>query len=487
MAELFHVPIRFGGASSGPRVLWLALLVSLLPPLLPVASAQTAAVDPQVNATAPLPVGPAVGLTDVINRVLSRDPQVRAANAQRAAAEQRLKQAQSRYWPVLGLAVVGGRSQEKDINLSVDRRTERADLTLRWNLYNGGNDAAEVSATEREAAATVEDLLRAREEVAERLVDAALDLQRMDRQLPASAERLAGVQALVRQVRRQAELGRIAEVDLQQAITSLVDARLLHDQLLAEREGIRMRLVSLAGEELQRLHPFELNGIPLTLAGAVPPGAPEGVHAGVRSARLRALAARQRVRPMASLLAPRVDVDLSRRVADHTSPPLSTDQHHSWQVGVRWEMPLGGESLARIEEGYNRAEAAEQEAQRVELAARAELAALGPRISSGERAVTLLQRQIDQSTQLIRAGELQFEAGRRSVQQLIALRDQRFSAEQRLAEQLMRLNQARLRQLSLAGALLPGLNWLPRMPDPLPRPVERNETPPMGNGDDNGE
>jgi hypothetical protein len=64
---------------------------------------------------------------------------------------------------------------------------------------------------------------------------------------------------------------------------------------------------------------------------------------------------------------------------------------------------------------------------------------------------------VQQYEQLVRAGELQFDAGRRSLQQLITLRDSRWGVEQRLADQTHRLLGDRMRQLALTGRLLPAL------------------------------
>ena len=82
---------------------------------------------------------------------------------------------------------------------------------------------------------------------------------------------------------------------------------------------------------------------------------------------------------------------------------------------------------------------------------------LGPRIANAERALAQLERQAAQYTSLVRAGELQFEAGRRSVSQLIQLRDSRFNVEQRRSEQAQRLLAAQLKLLALQGRLLPAL------------------------------
>lgn len=123
----------------------------------------------------------------------------------------------------------------------------------------------------------------------------------------------------------------------------------------------------------------------------------------------------------------------------------------------RWEFPVFGENLARRAEGERRAEAVEAEAERVLQGVVAERQTLPPRIANAERAVAQLTRQIEQYAALLRAGELQFDAGRRSLSQLVQLHDSRYLAEQRRADQAARLLAAQLRQLALQGSLLQAL------------------------------
>ena len=79
------------------------------------------------------------------------------------------------------------------------------------------------------------------------------------------------------------------------------------------------------------------------------------------------------------------------------------------------------------------------------------------KLDSAERSVSRLDGQIEQYRSLIKAGELQFEAGRRTLAQLIQLHDSRFNAQQRRADQQRKLQSAQLRRLSLTGNLLPSL------------------------------
>ena len=82
---------------------------------------------------------------------------------------------------------------------------------------------------------------------------------------------------------------------------------------------------------------------------------------------------------------------------------------------------------------------------------------MAARIDIAQRAVVQLDKQLAQYNLLVRAGELQFDAGRRSLQQLIALRDSRYAVAQRRADQEHRLLASRLRQLALTGQLLTAL------------------------------
>ena len=418
----------------------------ILPWLNPATPATLASVPP------PPPEDQAESLADLLARVLPREPAVRAALAQRQAADERRLQARSRLGPALYLQSSYGQGRETEI-LRADafnRTTDRTELGLRWNLYNGGNDQAELTGTERDLAAADQELRRAREELAERLAETYVELLYVQAQLGPAAERLTAVRKLADQVRQQTEAGKASAADATQAEASLLDADVAYEQLLADHASARAKLAAQVGTDIRKVMPVVLAPVPADTLKTGRPGL-------VEAAQLRAVAARERVRPPVSLLAPRIDLELRQRLSDRTNPVLTTEQRSNWQVTARWDFPVLGETIARRNEGMRRAEAAEAEADRVAQTVRADLQSLDARIAIAERAVASLDRQILQYDQLVRAGELQFDAGRRSLQQLIALRDSRYAIAQRRAEQANRLLAARMRQLALTGQLLVAL------------------------------
>lgn len=384
-----------------------------------------------------------------LGRVLPREPQVQAAQAALAVAQARYRQARSRLFPTLGLQAQHGDSRDLDGRLSVERHTRQAEASLRWNLYQGGSDQVELAANAAEVQAFAAELRRAKEEAAERLSEAYLDLLRLQRTRDSAAQRLAEVGQLVAQVTRQHEAGKLSELDLQQAQNAELEAELASATLDSDYQSGLLRLRLLAGGEL----PAEI--VDLNLERITP--ADTARNAALQAAQARASAAQLRVRTWSATLAPKIDFNLRHLLSNRTTPPPSTVQQHGWSVAVSWDWPLGGEYLARRDETLARATQAQADVSRAEQAALAEFASLQPRIANLRRSLHNLAEQENKMAQLLRASGIQFEAGRRSLQQLIQSRDSYFNLQQRRQEQQHRLLQAQLRQLALGGVLLEGL------------------------------
>ena len=85
------------------------------------------------------------------------------------------------------------------------------------------------------------------------------------------------------------------------------------------------------------------------------------------------------------------------------------------------------------------------------------VATLPPRMANSRSAVRQLDEQVAQYDQLVRAAELQYQAGKRSLLQLVQLLDSRYVAQQRRAEERYKLLAAQLRFLALRGDFLPAM------------------------------
>lgn len=389
------------------------------------------------------------GLPALLARAVPRDPQVIAAQAALATTVARYRQARSRLFPTAGLQATRGRSNDLDGALDVERRTHQVEASVRWNVYNGGADRAELDAAERERAGAAFDVERARAESAEKLAEAYFDMQRLERSLLQSQERLRDVTQLVLQVTRQAELGKSSEVDRELAQSSQLDAELVQDGLLTDRLAAQIKLEALAFEPVAQFADFAFAPLPAqALANA------DTQQAQLRAVRERAAAAQLRVRSVAATLAPKIDLNVSHLLNNKTTPPPSTIQQRGWSVGVSWEFPLGGGSLAQRDESISRAQAAEADVARAEQGTRADLASTLPRIANAQRTLALLEEQERKMAFVVRGGAIQYEAGRRNLQQIIQTRDTYFTIQQRRIDQQHRLTLAQMRHYALAGQLL---------------------------------
>ncbi|MBQ1766155.1 MAG: hypothetical protein IIZ92_25115, partial [Aquincola sp.] len=129
-----------------------------------------------------------------------------------------------------------------------------------------------------------------------------------------------------------------------------------------------------------------------------------------------------------------------------------------------------------------RVEAAESLAWRSEQSVRGELGVVRQQALQNAQALPALARQREQLSAVVRASDLQYQAGRRSLLQLIDQRDRGFNADQREVEAAWRLRQAWLRMAVLTGSLAPALG-VAEMPrdrvevDPM-RPPEQGLAPP---------
>lgn len=409
-------------------------------------------------ATSPFP--------EVLALVMARDPQVRSAREAFNALIAQAGQAKSRLFPRIGLSTNYGRSQEVSQGALFNRSSNRSEGYLRWNLFNGLADRTQIDATDRERLAAIADLQRALDDACQRSIEAYFDWLRLTRQSERSASRVAQVGALAARVQQQWAGGKVTEGDAQLAASSLIDAQFAHETLVADREAARARIETLAGAPLGQPMPWAL---PADAATA--PGLAAGGAAGVdlpldealaqarqgngqwRAAEERAEAARLRVGVVPADYLPKLDLDVRRRLADHTAPALDPSQRGSWTVQLSYEIPLGGEIGYKRDELHARAQTALAEAARVGQSVRSDLAATRFRAQQARAALEPLQRQIGYLQDVVRTSELQYDAGRRSLLQLIQLRDQRFTAEQRRADNDYRLLSAQSQWLALSGTL----------------------------------
>ncbi|GHC78419.1 hypothetical protein GCM10007320_18710 [Pseudorhodoferax aquiterrae] len=395
-------------------------------------------------------------LPRALEQALVRDAQVAGARAKAQAAQAQQRQADGRLWPSAGLRLTQGRSSDRDPPFVFERSTRRGEAFLRWNLFNGLEDQRQIAAQAFDAVAAEAELLQALDEACERIAVAYFSLLRHQHLAGLARQRLGEVERLAARVASQAALGKASEADAQLAEASRIDAQLALQGIEAEQQAARSRLAVLLG--LREGAALQVADAPLPPVDAeLEPRAwadqAERQNGQWLAAAARVAGTRRRIAGIAPEYLPRLDLDLRRSLYDRTDPQPTTSQRHGWSVGLTWEVPLGGAPRARQDELRARAALAEAELQRVRDGVQADAGAARAQARQTASAAPQLTQQRQRWEQVVRASELQFDAGRRSLMQLIDQYDRRFGVQQRDIENTWQQAEAHLRLRRLAGDL----------------------------------
>lgn len=439
-----------------------------------VAPAQTDAQSPSGAPTAApslpaavapaMPVPPSMAQDDAqalfqfrhaLQLAIGRDPQVELAMAQWRATRAQWKQARSRWFPTLSLNASQGESDDLDLGFPVQRTTERTEALLRWNVFNGGADLNTWRAVAREVDAAALDVRRAREESAERFIQAYADATRGETVARVAEDLLARMDLLKAMVDRQTDLGKISPVDADTSASSVLEVQAALAEAQNEARRGRNRLAALSG-----LSPDEVRLLRLPSLGMAPdlnqsdwPRLREG-NARWQAAQLRILAADLRLGVIPSDYLPRIDLQWRQALHDRTNPPASTVSRRGSTVTVSLDVPLGGETVFRRDESIERLRAAQAESDRVSLEAQIEWGEIIDQWGTLERNLQRQRRQVQHLSRVIEGAMVQYESGRRTLVQLVELTRLPFATRQKMADASQQQLKAQARLLALSGRLL---------------------------------
>ena len=401
---------------------------------------------------ASLPVA-AETLPEAMRLVLQQHPEIRAGQAQLNASGERLLQARSNYFPTLGLDGAASDARDVDLGIPRDRTTRRADVFLRWNLFRGLADRQGQRVAEYDRLSADAGLIDAREQVALQLVRAYLDVLRLRRQLALGEAYLGEHQRLTEEVRIRVRNGRVSAADLEQVRATLIQARLQQSQLRAQLRSAEAFYTLLVGAPPGELSEpaLEISAVSQDLEGLL-----QQVHAGnpqVRAAMQSASARAEEVGVAAAALMPSFDLELRKRLVSEIDPIPQVDARQSAQILFNYQLPLGGASFSRKREAVQRKLAAQAIADTELLRVRGEIAERWSVWQEARAIAVELADRVEASDRVVQAYDLQFAAARRSSNDLIVARADRYRAASDQLDNRIQLLSSSAQVLSLLGLL----------------------------------
>lgn len=420
--------------------------------LLPVRRDFFRLLPPLLMLTLALP-GVAAPLPEVVGAVLQQHPDIQSSEALLSAADERITQARSGYYPTVGLEAVASDANDEQFGAPLDRTTRRSDAFVRWNLFRGLADWQTVSAAQHEREASVADLDEAHERVALQVAQAYLGVFRLRRMLAMGDEYLAEHRRLNDDIGTRVELGRISAVDVEYVRSSLIQAELQHSQLRGQLRGAEQFYRLLVGVEPQGLSEPVVASVPadLSLEQLL-----ERVLMGNRrilAAQERATARGEEVGIAAGALYPSLDLEVRRTLNSNIAPVPVTQTNSSTQLQLRYQLPLGGGSYSRKREAVQRKLAAQAAVDIELLKIQGELAQLWSNWQEARIIAPRLAERVEASDRVVKAYDLQFSAARRSLADLISARGDRYRAQSDLLNNGVDQSVASIRLLSMLGHL----------------------------------
>ncbi len=375
-----------------------------------------------------LPVA-AETLDTVVQQVIDSHPSVRSSAALLDAAAERVRQAKSNYYPSIGMQAAANEAHDSQLGTRLDRSSRNADAFLRWNLFRGLSDYHGVRMAKRDRDAADEDLADAHEHIALQVAASYLDVLRLRRRLAVADAYVSRTESLVEDVSKMVAAGKAAPSDVDQVNVGHIEAQWEVAQLRGELGGAEQGYLLLIGAP-----PGELSdpGNETAMASISQDDMLEQVLATnpkVLAAQARAAARSEEVGVAGGALMPRVDLEFRKRLLSDIKPDPVVESRDSAQVSLNYEMPLGGGTFSQKREAAAHMAAALADLDQARLDAQTSSTQLWNVWSEARHIASSLERRAQASDKVVAAYDQQFNAGRRSLQDLIAIRDQHRRAQ----------------------------------------------------------
>lgn len=398
-------------------------------------------------------VATAATLPAAVARALNEHPSVRASQFQANTADQQVSVSRSGFFPVLGLSAQRADSRDTQYGAPIERESQRTDAYLRWNLFKGFTDYHSLRVAQRDRDAADADLADMRERVALQVTQVYLDVYRLRRQSALGESYLREHRELSDGIRKRAEAGRISQADVELTEVGLIQAEAHQSVLKAQLEAAELRYQLLLSDKPDELATPGLNDLPLASGRQAVLNALAQDNYRVRAANRRAEARSNEVGVAGAALYPTLDVEYRERLQSRITPEPLIDTKRSTMIELKYEFPTGGASLSRKRQASERSQAAQATAEAALIEAQTTLAQYWDGWEQAGRIAPRLAEAVEAGRRLVEAYDLQFTAGRRTLNDLLSVRASLLQSRRDLVdnEHTRLVNQANL--LSVLGQL----------------------------------
>lgn len=412
-------------------------------------------------------------------KVAAAHPKVKGAQARVILSKTRAAQARAAFFPRIGLQYDYARARNESLRVVEPQTTQQTDAYVRLNLFNGFADVARKDSSEKELQATREELADAKEDLALALAEQYVGVLTLSWQVANAQSLVDDLMVLQETVRQSVRLGRNPESDLIQATTKVLEARSNLSDALGRLGGSKARLAATVGAPVNELVPpyfdeaIHHRTVPQLLSQARET-TPE-----LQAARNRAGQAADEVAVAKGDLYPKINLEGRKNIQRDGPTELVSGLEREGLIQFTYEYALGGTPYLRVDEARARQQVAEAAVKEIEIELEGQLgetrealleyAALAPQLADRQRA----------AAGVFEAYRWQFNAGRRSLLDLITVREDQYVSAEAVTSNLRNRLLGTARIYRLLGLLHPKLEDPSlRTAAPAPAPATTHDVRP---------
>ena len=376
----------------------------------------------------------ALSLDGAVRIAVDKSPEVLEAMANSRAVGEELNQARSLYRPNVNIeSFIGPEFVDQPNSLSVDeneewRNSRQVSGVARWTLFNGffrGNEMFR-QATRLEGSGYR--ILEAGELVALDTVEAYVDVLRHKRILQASDLNIAQHRQILSLARSQFDGGAATRGEVELALERLSAAEAVRAEVLRALGEVEARFERLVGQKpiLLRSAPFP-RSTPRTLEDAL--AVARASHPTLEAAFLEVEALEATVEQQTASALPEVSIEGRGSHGFDIGGTAGKDNELSLRLVMTWALYDGGLRNAQRREQIQRVGEAKRRLDRFRLDIEETTRRTWSGIVTNDERLAALRRQLTQSERVLAAYYEEYEAGVRSLLDILDAQNARFNAE----------------------------------------------------------
>lgn len=377
-------------------------------------------------------------LSEALQYAVATNPRIEAAEANYRATEQVYKQSLGRLFPEIDLrAEYGPQKIDRPLGLgpevnNVWRNSKNVTAAFRQVLFDGFDRANDIYRSQARMTSASQKILARSDAVALNAVEAYIDVRRHLDLLDLANKNVVRHQKLAEKVRTNYDGGNAPVGDVEQTEERIEASKALVAQIKVSLETAKAKFRNAVGEE-----PVGLQQVPY--AKGFPNSAQAVVeYAATHSPRILASLSDIEVsdydkRQFESSLYPQLSIEGSATRGDDMEGTPGRNDELRGMVVLSWKLFDGGVRRSRTRELSERAY--EKRANHDELLrqTKQEIEIAFARFHEGKAQVDSMRRQVEQNMKLIDTYENEYNAGRRSLLDLLDAENTRFRSQYELS------------------------------------------------------